>query len=530
MKIQKFLTALVAVAAIFVSCEKTPEGPKLPANVKTDLNFTLSITEVSYNSAQISVKHDGTTNDTWYGFITDQPENKIPALVAGKVAELTANGDIQGLESRTSKRVNLNDLEAATTYRYVVFAISPNGLLYGNMSSIEFTTSEGFLLNQSDDWTVKYESRNTTENKETYSIAFKNSKSPRCHVGFIPKWLVEAYENEEVIKQEIAEYGALRLQIGEQVFLFSVLDYLVFEEMMEFWEYYDSDESYFSQETFNENSTFELPRQASGKYYAVAIGFIDNKTPTFTYSASEVEIVKETASADYNNWLGSWTLKSANDITYTLTFEENDPNFSYYVYGWECGSSVHTDKCKDDCTAHMLYTDFSEFKLGIPFYYDATDCSMNIQSMLLGAEPSADGKYYINWGMFGYTEYQGQTTSILLEDEIIAKAAKPSDSKTTFVGLPSTTYNMDSAGNITEVNFTYTSLCYTMYDDKTYSAQPWNLPLELPASLEKTAAQPASSMANPARNSYRKESAIKSYHSIKNADYSKLVKADFLKK
>jgi hypothetical protein len=54
--------------------------------------------------------------------------------------------------------------------------------------------------------------------------------------------------------------------------------------------------------------------------------------------------------------------------------------------------------------------------------------------------------------------------------------------------------------------------------------------LELPATLEKSAAQPASVMANPARDSYRKESAIKSFNSIKKADYSKLAKADFLRK
>ena len=528
MTIQKFLTALVAAAAVFVSCEKTPEGPQLPANVKTDLTFTLSITEVTYNSAQISVKHNGTTNDTWYGFLTDQPENKVPSLIAAKVAELTANGgDIQGLETRTSKRVNLNDLEAATKYRYVVFAISPNGILYGQMASIEIETSEGFLLKTVEDWAIKYEGRDAATNNETYSVEFKKSSAPRCHIGFIPKWMVETYESMEEIQNELTEYGGLRLNIGGQVFLFSVLDYLVFEELYTYWGYYDEDESYFNQETFGESTTFRLPRQTSGDYYAVAIGFADC-TPTLTYSVNEVKIVKETPSADYNNWLGSWTLKSANNLTYTLTFEENDPNFSYYVYGWECGSSVHTDKCKEECTEHMLFTDFSEFKLGIPFYYDALKGSMTVKSMLLGAEPSSDKTYYINWGMFGYTLYDGKTTSILLEDEVIAEAAKPVDSKTTLVGLPSTTYNMDSAGNINEVNFTYSSLGYVMYDDKTYTTQPWNVPVELPATIERAAAQPTAAKVKAA-DSQKRENAAKSFNSIKKADYSKLVKADFLR-
>jgi hypothetical protein len=155
---------------------------------------------------------------------------------------------------------------------------------------------------------------------------------------------------------------------------------------------------------------------------------------------------------------------------------------------------------------------------------------MNIKSLLIQASPSSNNETYLYWGMYGFTEYQGQKTSILLDNELIAEAAKPVDSKSTLIGLPSTTYNVDSAGNVNEVNFTYSSLGYVMYDDKTYTPQPWNLPLELPATLQKSSAQPASVMVNPARDSHRKESAIKSYNSIKKADYSKLAKADFLKK
>ena len=530
MKIQKFLTTLVAAAAVICSCESAIDTPQLPGNVKTDIAFTLSVTDLSYDSAQISVKHDGSTDDTWYGFLTDQTDKNIAVLIASKVAELQAKGgNIEGLESRTSKRINLKDLEASTKYRYIVFAIAPNGLLYGNMESIEFETTKGFLLQIVEDWTVRYENRDAATNQETYSVEFKKNNAPRCHIGFIPKWLVEAYESEEGVQDELASYGGLRLNIGGKVYLFSVLDYLVFEELYTYWGYYDGDSGYFNQETFGESTTFRLPRQASGDYYVVAIGFEDT-VPTFTYSVNEVTITKETASEDYNNWLGTWTLKGANDLSYTLTFEENDPNFSYYVYGWECGSSLHTDKCTEECKEHLLFTDFSEYKLGIPFYFDALKGSMFIQSMLLGAEASADQTYYVNWGMFGYTMHEGKRTAILLEDEIVAEAVKPIDGKTSLVGLPSTTYNIDASGNTTEVDFTYNALSYVMYDDKSYSAQPWNVPVELPAELEKTASQPASSMAKNARESYRKESAIKSFNSIKNADYSKLIKADIHRK
>lgn len=531
MKIQRFITSLVALAAIICSCQTEQDTQTLPSNAKTDIEFTLSITDLSYDSAQVSVKHNGTTNDTWYGFLTEDTEKNVAVLIASKVAELQANGgDIEGLETRTTKRINLKNLEASTKYKYIAFAIAPNGLLYGKVEAIEFETTKGFLLQTVEDWSVRYENRNTETNEETYTVEFKKNNTPRCHVGFIPKWLVEAYEKEEGIQEELAAYGGLRLNIGGKIYLFSILDYLVFEELYTFWGYYDEDSNYFNQETFSEGMTFRLPRQTSGTYYAVAIGFVDNQTPTFTYSVNEITIAKETASEDYNNWLGTWTLKGANNLTYTLEFKENDPNFSYYVYGWECGSSVHTDKCTEECNEHMLFTDFTSYELGIPFYYDALKGSMFIQSMLLGAEASSDQTYYINWGMYGFTIYDEKTTSILLDDEKIAEADKPVDAKTTLVGLPSTTYNIDASGNITEVDFTYSSLGYVMYDEKTYTAQPWNIRLELPASLEKAAAQPAANMIQTAGDSHKKESAIKSFNKIKKADYSKLVKADLLRK
>jgi hypothetical protein len=175
----------------------------------------------------------------------------------------------------------------------------------------------------------------------------------------------------------------------------------------------------------------------------------------------------------------------------------------------------------------MVYTDFSNYKLGIPFYFDALNGEMFVQSILLGAELSTDGTYYLNWGMFGYTEYEGNTVSILTQEDKIASAAQPADSKSTLNGLASTTYNMDASGNATEVNFTYNSLGYVMYDSKTYAPTPWNVPVTLPATLEKVAASPAM-MTRSAGKSARTESAVNSYKKIKSADYSRLVKADIL--
>ena len=530
MKLQKLLTSIFAAAVLVCSCEMAPlDGTQLPGNIKTDLTFKLEISDLTYNSVQIRVQHDGTTEDSWYGFLTSDLKKKDAALIAEKLEEITAGGEIKGLEKRTTKRIDFNDLEPATKYRYIAFAVTPDGMLYGNMASLEITTNEGFLLQTTEDWTVAYQGRDASTNEEIYDVTFNKNNAARCHVGFIPKWMVDAYEKEEAIQEELANYGGLRLNISGQVFLFSVLDYLVFEELYEYWGYYDGDESYYTQETFDATSQFKLPRQESGEYYAVAIGFKD-KVPTFTYSSDLVTITKETASENYQNWLGNWTLTGANNITYNLRFEENDPNYSFYVYGWECNESVHTNGCAEDCKEHVLYTDFSKYELGIPFYYNALNGEMNISSKVLGVE-AASSSSYLYWGMFGFTEYEGETVSILTEDDKIAAAAQAVDSKTTLNGQESITYKYGADENIEEVKFTYCSLGYVSYDDQSYIPQPWNLPLELPATMTKVASDvnPATK-AMTSNKAVRKANAANSYNSIKKADYSKLMKADFLKK
>ena len=123
MKIKNLLTIIVAVAA-FCACNKEQNLSELPANIKTDLNFTkLETVEVTYNSATIRVQHNGTASDTWIGFVTDKPGTKDAILIADKLAELTANGAIKGLDKRTNARIEVKNLEPGKKYKYIVFAI-----------------------------------------------------------------------------------------------------------------------------------------------------------------------------------------------------------------------------------------------------------------------------------------------------------------------------------------------------------------------------------------------------------------------
>ena len=511
------------LAALTASCDKGESLSSLPTDITPDLKFTkLELIEATYNSATIRVQHNGTQADRWYGFVTDNIAASDAVLIQGKIDELTKDGKITGLDKRTSARIVLNGLKPDKKYRYIVFAITEDGQLYGSLASLTFETEESsFLLSQCEDWSVTRDSREASENKEIYSIVFNNTSATRCHVGFIPKWMVEYYENDSNIQAEIEEYGGIRLKIGEVTFLFSILDYLVWEELYEYWGYYEDDDNYFQNETFGESYTFSIPRQASGDYYVVAIGF-ENGEPTLKYSVSEVTIDKETPSADYNKWIGTWTAKGSNNITYTLNIGENDPNYSYYVYGWECSDSIHDDDCPEDCTEHVLYNDFTKFQYGIPFYFNALNGELSIYSTLLGAEPSSDGESGLYWGMFGYTELEGKKGAILTPEDKIASAALPVGAEATLNGLKSVTYKYGVDGSVEELNFTYNSLGYIKYDDKTYDPVPWNMPLDLPITLTKTSDIPEIPGQSAAVLAEKQEQRAKeSFKSVKRKTYNK---------
>ena len=525
---------LTAAAAVAICCQKE-EGETTKQDITQDLEFTkLEVEACGYNSAEISVRHSGTTTDTWYGFVTTDTKKKDILLIA----EETKKGKLTKLNKGVSKRVKLTDLNPATKYKYIVFAITEDGQLYGTAKSVTFDTKKSaFLLSQCEDWTVSREKRDAATNKENYSVVFNAQNASRCHVGFIPKWMVEYYENDQEAQAEIEEYGGLRLKIGEQIFLFTILDYLVWEELYEYWGYYDSDESYFLNETFGESSVIAIPRQESGDYYAVAIGFNDEGTPTFKYSANEVTIDKETASDKYSKWLGEWTATGSNGISYTLRLEENDPNYSFYVYGWECDPSKHNDKCANGCTKHEAGLDFTSFNLGIPFYFDALNGDLTITSKRLRADQMQEGSKYdlLCWGLYGYTESEGETVAILDEDDNIAKASLPESSSTTLNGLQSKTYKFDSNGNAEEVEFTYKSLSYIQYgiryetDDEgnesissdSFMPVPWNNAVEFPIELtKKTEATENSANVSHLRQMQAKELMI----SIKNRSYNRSIK------
>ena len=392
-KFFRFAAAAVAAFAIF-SCETpetpTPDGPDTPGNTDEpkveyteNIEFELAVKEVEYDQAKVQVSHNGTKTDTWYFFATT--ETDIAKAVEEMADELAAGGSISGLKKTTRTTVTVRNLEPETDYNFVVFAITAEGDVYGQYKAIEFKTAkekvEGY--NESDNWKMTYE-RDEMDGAPVEVIYIDCAEDLTYYISYIDK---ETFETNNLTNATYAQYA-------------------LEEEYTYYAQYYDD-----MLHTGPKALAFE--RFISGEYLCFAVGCDENGESTGYYSVLDFEVLQETATAEYTQWLGTHTITTApysyeyegvtydmTGLSYDITVHPYDNNFKYIVTGWECGSS------------NLIYKDFTENG----FYFVASYYDGMLLFDEFGLVSINSGKHYFGlWGICNLT-YQGEVYS----DQIIA--------------------------------------------------------------------------------------------------------------
>ena len=305
------------------------------------------------------------------------------------------------------------------------------------------------------EWSVKYNKR-TADNEEEFSIV--NDGKDDIYVTFINALNIESLENSE----EFKEYGGFRLLDKNEnvVALLNAEEALVYMEMMTLIKYIEEEGGSISDFVYNESLTATMPRKQSGEWLAVCIQ-CDEKGPTGYYSCDYITIEKETASEEYQRWLGNWTFKGNNDIEYTMEIIEEDPNFIYAVKGWECDESLGEDN------------DFSRYEdWYIPMYFDKLTGNFYVQGSDFGTIDAANPVY---WGLYGW--YNNEP---YIYEEKVCEATWETKSLT------------GCATTLPEIKFTYSGMGYTSYM-KTESGlgyNYWNEIMEFPITMTKIEPEP----------------------------------------
>jgi hypothetical protein len=161
MKIVKIanLAITVMLASLVASCakeqpqEETPETP--------EINFTVQLSKADSDYAEVVVRHDGPSDATWFGFMTQDLESSVETLIQAQLANVNANSLHVG-KSQTVAVRNLNEFE---NYRYVAFGVNSDGECYGVPGALAFCTSPVFNV------TFQAEATEVKSHEATFAVS-----------------------------------------------------------------------------------------------------------------------------------------------------------------------------------------------------------------------------------------------------------------------------------------------------------------------------------------------------------------------
>lgn len=202
---------------------------------------------------------------------------------------------------------------------------------------------------------------------------------------------------------------------------------VVTEENLNEWykgdlfEYIKDEPNFYTGETYKGTMDITFDRMRSGKWVAVAFGADDKGNLTGDYAVLRFTIQEDEPSADFQNWLGEWTIKGAcktdqsKDITYNIKVSSADANFIFNVAGWESGAS--TEKDMSDYSIEVQYDRFTNQMLFKSLYIDTET---------LGGK-QYDLCFYGNFiydGSMGFTDMKKDQEQTVCDNIIIAESSQ----------------------------------------------------------------------------------------------------------
>lgn len=475
---------LAALTLIISGCNNSETEPKTEA-----ISLTVRVSEISYNNARLTVKHNGPEDITWYGFMTNETNRDEFDLFIEKYNELLSSGDFSGLRREQERNILIENLEENTSYKYIAFAMKETGELYENvgMGYMEFSTSKNiYILTQTNDWELNYLGRNEDRTRELIEVVAK--KGGRFGWNYISKESIEAWneENPDGFELWVDDIYMTTVDAFQMYALQQISTVQYYMSMG-----YALDELTY---TYIAGSPFDIERLPSGEYYLIAYGFEGNGSHTQTYSVTEVTLEEEAATEEYLNWLGTYRFTGEADVTdsngevkrkeisYNITIEEYDNNYMYRVKGWECGNDVKYDWEED---IMQLDKEKGEF-LAFPAYYQNGSFIVKENPMTY---ITFDGQTQLLLGIYGYafSETDNQEIPVIWDESMMGEPAVPMAIAEPIAAGETTTTLIGQKATAWSVSFEYCKMGYLAWNQSTGAYQTINPAMRFPITMTKIA-------------------------------------------
>lgn len=275
--------------------------------------FEVSISDIAAYSATVTVKHNATNRDAYYGFVVKGPVFDVYEEIERFLAS-SSEEEIQGAVHYKRKSVfQIKKLLPHTDFTFIVFGMDENGILYGAPASIYFQTiGSTFTATINPNWIIKYMGHKVYKDND-YSLITVNlvgEVEERFFLATYPANFAEKFES----TAELIDYA-----VGE---FMSKKD----NENSEYW--------LEDNEVRTEDTNF-YRYLTEGDYVAYVVGINADGTPTGHYVKTAMFHVEKYPAIDsYANLLDEWVIIDEEDKCYFVTFEESIVNRSLIMKGW----------------------------------------------------------------------------------------------------------------------------------------------------------------------------------------------------
>ena len=435
------------------------DGDNENNGLNNNLTFTLELESVTATSARFFISHNGSDEDTWFGFATTKtnPLNAIEELVTEELAKTST----VSLEKGVYATYTLTNLAPETEYTFIVVGLTGDGTLYGCPNSIGFKTSNDYttLVEIRDRWQLSYERIADGQGNKYEGITIECADDDHYYFDYFSEYEVLDSDSGELLIEECADYVANRL-IPEYIAAGYAYD----------------------QFTYVGGGTLFIPRVESGKYYAFVIGMTKEGVHDGSYTVFEFTVLEEAATPGYEQWFGTYQMTAVNGVSYVLDIQHYDNNFMYVATGWECGEELEEDKNNDGYPDGMDFgTAFGDWVPAFPLYFN--DGKLEFREYVLtntSVYNEMNQEVPCFFGFYGYVlTSDGQLRITLTDQESPLAIASTTDGAVT--ATVAACESLDDKNNMVEIN----SLSYAAIAQDYSDIFVWNQPAELPFTMTK---------------------------------------------
>lgn len=301
----------------FASCEKTSDQV---VETTDDVNIMLDVDNVSLETVNIRVRHDGSADLLWVYMLTPDLETPAQSLLEAKVADdIELTGEVVVYNGQ-NKSVFLSGLQPKAYYRFICQEIdSVTGELCGEPAELQFRTRrDPAVFEENDNWSIERGDR---------------SINPSDHME---------YDNFEISSSDDETYVVLPIKVSD-------FEYYYKNDKRALFEDFHSDfglavgASQWKNVLKEGDITWQEQRLRSSDWIVFMIGIDTDGELSGLYQEYRFSIEQEIATDEYNRWLGQWKVINGEGVElFDIHILPSENNLWYYLAGWE-GDNLYFD-------------------------------------------------------------------------------------------------------------------------------------------------------------------------------------------